>query len=206
MSQVNLLPPELAARQKTRRLTSLIVVGGVAVLALMLGFWFLQSQKVLDVNDRIAAQNTRNARLQAQIGQLQEFQALQTEAAAQQQLLGKAYTGEVSFSRMLLDISRVIPSDAYLTSFDATLAAPAATTTPGAPSFVGSFTAEGESAGLESLASWLTRLESVTGWVNPWMTTAAETNERSGFYTFSSGADLSGEALTDRGAGASSGG
>lgn len=211
MSQVNLLPPELLARQKTRKLTSLIVLGGAVAVALLLAFWFLQSQKLAGVNDDIAAQTATNQQIQAQITELSQFQQLQTQAAAQQQLLAQAYAGEASFSQMLLDLSRVIPSNAYLTSFSssltsATSAGTATTGTTTGATFVGSFTADGEGQGLESLASWLTRLESVKGWVNPWLSTAAETADRSGFYTFSSGADLSTDALTPRGQEATGGG
>ncbi|MGZ5297260.1 MAG: PilN domain-containing protein [Actinomycetota bacterium] len=201
MSQVNLLPPELRARQKTKQLTTLLVGAGVALIVLLMGFWFLQGQKLAGVDDDVAAQNLTNSGLQTQIDQLQEFQQLQEQAAVQLALLTKAYAGEVSFSQMLMDLSRTIPSDAYLDSFNAALAAPATagsvpTTTT---SFVGSFTASGASDGLESLASWLTRLESVKGWVNPWFSSATETAANSGLYTFSGGGDLSQDTLTARG-------
>ncbi len=201
MSQVNLLPPELRARQKTKQLTTLIVGGGVALIVLLMGFWFLQSQKLSGVNEDIAAQNLTNSGLQTQIGQLQEFQQLQEQAAAQQALLTRAYAGEVSFSQMLMDLSRTIPSDAYLDAFNAVLTASVTEGTTPTPttSFVGSFTAGGASDGLESLASWLTRLESVKGWVNPWFSSATETAPNSGLYTFSSGVDLSEDTLTARG-------
>jgi Tfp pilus assembly protein PilN len=208
VSQVNLLPPELRARQKVKQLTTLIIGGGVAVIVLLLAFWFLQSQKLAGVNDDIAAQNATNAGLQTQIDQLQEFQQLQEQAAAQEALLATAFTGEVSFSQMLMDLSRTIPSDAYLDSFNTALTIPVAgevTTTT--TNFVGSFTASGGADGFESLASWLTRLESVKGWVNPWLSSATETAPNTGLYTFSSGADLSEDALTARGrAGVPSGG
>ena len=201
MSQVNLLPPELRARQKVKQLTTLIIGGGVAVIVLLLAFWFLQSQKLAGVNDDIAAQNATNAGLQTQIDQLQEFQQLQEEAAAQQALLATAFTGEVSFSQMLMDLSRTIPSDAYLDSFNAALTAPVVGEVPATTTttFVGSFTASGAADGFESLASWLTRLESVKGWVNPWLSSATETGPNTGLYTFSSGVDLSEDALTARG-------
>ena len=77
MSQVNLLPPELRARQKTKQQTILILGAGVAVLVLLLGYWFLQSQKLSDVNEQVAAQNATNTQIQAQIDQLQQFQQLQ---------------------------------------------------------------------------------------------------------------------------------
>jgi Tfp pilus assembly protein PilN len=213
VSQVNLLPPELLTRQKTRRLTTLVIGAGAVLVVLLLGFWFLQGQKLSGVEEDIAAQNAVNAGLQAQIDGLQEAQALQEEAASKQALLSTAYAGEVSFSQMLMDLSKVIPSDAYLTSFDASLSGAvttgAATTTETTTStaFAGSFSVEGAADGFESIASWLTRLESVRGWVNPWLSNAEETGSNTGLYTFSSGADLSDAALTARGGeGGTSGG
>jgi Tfp pilus assembly protein PilN len=207
VSQVNLLPPELLARQKQKRLTTLIIAAGAAMLLLVLGFWFFQGQKLADVNDQIAAQNATNAGVQAQIAGLQEFQQLQQEAAQKQALLAQAFTGEVSFSGILMDLSRVIPSDAYLTAFESTLTGgevavvpgAAAPETPTAGVFAGSFTVEGQAAGVESLASWLTRIESVRGWVNAWISSIIETEPNSRLYTFSSGVDLSSDTLTDRG-------
>ena len=132
------------------------------------------------------------------------------EAASQEALLASAYAGEVSFSQMLMDVSRTIPSDAYLNAFNAALTAavvgevPTATPTT---SFVGSFTAAGGADGFDSLASWLTRLESVKGWVNPWLSSAAETGPNTGLYAFTSGVDLTQDVLTPRGReGESSGG
>ena len=209
MSQVNLLPPELRARQKTRQLTTLIGGAGAAIVLLLLGFWFLQGQKLAGINDDIAAQKLTNSGIQQQIDGLQEFQQLQSDAQAQQGLLSKAYAGEISFTQMLLDLSRTIPSDAYLDSFSANLASASASlgvaALPGTD-FVGSFSAGGAADGLESLASWLTRLESVKGWVNPWFSTAAETDANSGLYTFTSGVDLSRDLLTARGGGSASSG
>ena len=46
MSQVNLLPPELRARQKVKQLTTLIIGAGAAIIVLLLAFWFLQGQKL----------------------------------------------------------------------------------------------------------------------------------------------------------------
>ena len=95
---------------------------------------------------------------------------------------------------MLMDLSRTIPSDAYLDSFNAALTVPVVGEVPvtTTTTFVGSFTASGAADGFESLASWLTRLESVKGWVNPWMSSATETGPSTGLYQFSSGVDLIG--------------
>jgi Tfp pilus assembly protein PilN len=162
------------------------------------------------VNDEIDRQQAENAQLQSQIDQLREFQDLQEQAAAKQALLDTAFANEVSFSGMLMDVSRVIPTDAYLTSFSAQLTvAPAGEAeTVGAPvaaGFIGEITTAGQAAGVDSLASWLTRLESVRGWVNPWLDAFTETAQNSRLYTFTSGVDLTSDALTRRGRGEAGG-
>lgn len=202
MSQVNLLPPEIRQRAQTRKLTLMVIGAGVVVLVLIGFFFVVTSARLSRVNDDIAKQEAKNAQINAQIAGLQEFAALQTEAQAKLALLQAAFANEVSFSSILLDLSRVIPSDAYLTTFSAQvvpptadLAAPAvATTTP----LIGTMTAAGEAQGADSLASWITRLESVKGWVNPWISTFTETGASSDRFTFNSGTDLTSDVLTDR--------
>jgi Tfp pilus assembly protein PilN len=208
VTQVNLLPPEIRQRTQTRRLTLMVIVAGVAVLVLLGFFYVLTSASLSRVNEDIAAQETQNAQINAQIAGLQEFAALQTEAQAKKALLTTAFANEVSFSGVLLDLSRVIPSDAYLTTFAAQVTPPAATTTvPTAPvtttPLIGTMTAAGEGSGADSLASWITRLESVKGWVNPWISTFTETTPNTDRFTFNSGADLTSDVLTDRALGAS---
>ena len=55
MSQVNLLPPEVRQRQAVRRTASLIVAVGLAVLALIGVFFFMQAQKLADVESELEA-------------------------------------------------------------------------------------------------------------------------------------------------------
>jgi Tfp pilus assembly protein PilN len=204
MSQVNLLPPEIRRRAQTRKVTMMVIGAGVVVLVLIAFFFVVQSANLSRVNEDIDAQERKNAGLQSEINGLQEFAALQTEAQAKSALLTTAFANEVSFSGILLDLSRVIPSDAYLTTFsaqvappaatDPTVAAPVAATTP----LIGTMTAAGEASGADSLASWITRLESVKGWVNPWITTISESVPASDRFTFNSGTDLTSDVLTDR--------
>jgi Tfp pilus assembly protein PilN len=197
VSQVNLLPPEILQRQTRARLTFLVGVVGAAVLVLIIGFYLLKTTTLSGVNHDIDAQNQSNAAIQGRIGQLQQFATLQQTAQQKEKELDSAFSYETSFSSLLEDVSRVIPPDAYLTSLTAQVSPPqagATTTTPAI--FVGSMTAGGSAASVESLSSWLTRLESVKGWENPWMTSITK---QSGVYSFSSGVDLSKNVLTARG-------
>jgi hypothetical protein len=81
----------------------------------------------------------------------------------------------------------------YLTSFGGQL-----TTAPGQTStlanssgLIGSLQFEGVSLSHPDVALWLTRLEEVTGWVNPWVSTETKSDEG---VKFSGSVDLTQQA------------
>jgi Tfp pilus assembly protein PilN len=204
MSQVNLLPHDVQEGQRYRRLTLTVLLAGAIVLAVILGLFFLQVGKLSSVNHDVETAQQNNDFIQTQIDQLQKYEDLQVQAQAAEAELSSAYAGEVSFSGMLMDLSRVIPSDAYLTTFSSTISgAPTAegggtqTTTP----LVGTITLDGEAIGFDSLSTWLTRLETVQGWANPWMPTISADSSVANAFTFSTSVDLTEDAETPRGQG-----
>jgi Tfp pilus assembly protein PilN len=208
VSEVNLLPPELRERQAIRRTTSLVVAAGLAALALIGIFYFFQVQRLSKVQSDLEAQQSTNARLVSQIASLQEFSALQAELAAKQELMSVIFVNEVSWSSALLDVSRVIPDASYLTNLTGqivpTVAGEAvAEPTGGTPqtTLVGNMTFAGVANQTETIATWITRLEEVQGWVNAWVDSAQEDAPGSRIYTFSNGLDLTQEAVTERGQG-----
>ncbi len=197
MSQVNLLPPEVRERQRARRRTALVALAGALALAIVVGASALQVVGLRRVEGELAAQERVNAELEAEVASLQEFADLEAQLQAQRQLVDAVFLGEVSFSRVLLDVSRTIPDNAFLTELSAQITAPTQGTEPGA--VVGSLSFSGTVGDIDALAAFLTRLEQVRGWVNPWTSNAQETGPFTGQYDFSAGADLSVEALTRRG-------
>lgn len=198
MSQVNLLPPDVLQAQRYRRLTSGVVVAGIVLVAAVFGYYLLQSNELSSVNDEIVAQEATNASIQASIAEKQKYADLQAEAQARQQLLAAAYAGEVSFSALLMDFSRVIPSDAYVNSL-AVQADQAAVAAEGAtPGLIGGITGSGQAVSIDTLSVFLTRLEQVKGWVNPWMSTVSRNEEVNG-YDYSVSVDLTDEVVTERG-------
>lgn len=204
MSQVNLLPPDILQAQRYRRATSGVILAGIALLVIVFGFYLLQGNKLSGVQDEIAAQDATNASIQAGIAEKQKFADLQTAAQAQQQKLDAAYAGEVSFSALLMDFSRVIPSDAYVDSLAVQIetAAPvdAATEEAATAGLIGTLTGGGQAVSIDTLSVFLTRLEQVKGWVNPWMSTVSRNDDVNG-YDYSMSVDLTDDVLTERGKG-----
>lgn len=208
MSQVNLLPPELRERQAIRRTTSLVVATGLAVLALIGIFYFFQVQRLSQTQSDLEAQQSQNGQLESQIASLQQFADLQAELAQKEALVGEIFVNEVSWSSALLDVSRVIPDASYLTNLTGqitpTIVGEVATEpTGGTPetTLIGNMTFAGVANQTETIATWITRLEEVQGWVNAWVNSAQEDAPFSRIYTFSNGLDLTQEATTARGQG-----
>jgi Tfp pilus assembly protein PilN len=204
MSQVNLLPPDILQGQRYRRLTLTVLAAGALILALIVLFFLVQVGRLGSVNSDIEAKQQTNAQLQSQIDSLQKYDDLQVQAQQAQSELNAAYAGEVSFSGMLMDLSRVIPSDAYLDTFTATITGPPTATTGGTTTttpLIGTMTTGGQAIGFDSLSIWLTRLELVRGWVNPWMPTITANPTVPNAFTFTTSVDLTQDVETPRGRG-----
>ena len=196
MSQVNLLPPDILAAQRQRRLAGVVALAGVGVIVLIVIFYLLQASSLSGVRDDIEAAEQNNAGLRREIDNLQEFEVLRTQAQRKQQLLNEVFANEISFSGLLMDISRVIPRDAARPSLTAASQEPTPTT-GGNTLLTGRIDVAGLALDYDTIASWLMRLERIRGWVNPWVTSISDPD--AGPITYSSGVDLTTAVVTERG-------
>jgi len=201
MSRVNLLPSDIKKGQQLRRRTALVAIGGAAIIGLILLLWVFQGMRLSSVNDEIKAQEQTNATLQQEIGDLQKYEDLQVEAQQQEELLATAYANEVAYSGVLVDVSKVIPPDMYLTSYSSVIDTAAVASTESTTTFVGTMAFSGSTLHFDSLSTWLTRLEEVEGWENPWTSNISQDAEVAGAYTFDTTVDMTQDALTQRGQG-----
>lgn len=196
MSQVNLLPPDILAAQRQRRMAGVVALAGAGVIGLIFVFYVLQLGSLGSVREDIERAEQNNAGLRRDIEALQQFEEIRSRAQAKQDLLNQVYANEISFSGVLMDVSRVIPSDAALTSFAATSQEPTATT-GGSTLLTGRIDVAGVAIDYDAIADWLMRLERIRGWVNPWVTSIAD--PETGPITYASGVDLTTDVVTERG-------
>jgi Tfp pilus assembly protein PilN len=210
VTQVNLLPSDIRERQRTRRLVVGVGVAVGAVLALLFFVFMLQVARLADADRELASQQEVNDGLRQEIGELQEFQLLKQELAVREALVDQATAGQVLWSGVLGDLSKIIPGQMWLTSFTGTLAPPpvapgapvgtpgAAPATPGvvpSTTLVGTMQFQGRALNPPTIAQWLTRLERVTGWVNPWVSNAQTSQEGLNEVEFSGTVDITTEAV-----------
>jgi Tfp pilus assembly protein PilN len=205
--KINLLPPEIGERQKLRRRTLMTVVAGVVLLALVGGFYFLQVARLSGVEEDIQAQEAENASLQQQITDLGDIALLEQEIAATRDLLSVLLQDRVLWSGVMRDVSLVIPGEVWLNGFTGQAGAAATTEEGTVPvtadaGLVGQISFSGKAFDHRDVALWLSRLEDVRGFLNPWLSNS--TKEQIGEISivgFNSSVDLSDQALARRAGG-----
>lgn len=202
---INLLPPEIKERQRARRRVVAVFLVGLIVLGALGVFYFLQVIRLGQVEQDLADQQATNAQLQQDIGELQQFNQLEQEVQTSAALLADLLQDEVLWSGILRDISLVIPGTTWLTNLTGSTTAAAAEGAEPAPetgpsALVGQITLGGFGFDHRSVALWLTRLEDVTGFANPWLTQSTKTTIGAReAVQFTSSVDLSPDALSGSG-------
>jgi type IV pilus assembly protein PilM len=210
--------------------SQLIRWGAIAAAILIVvlgGLYVLKKNQVDDERDKLAAAQATNSKLQSQINALSDVQTRQSQIetlSAQTQAL---LATDVAWSQVMQALSRTIPSDVWLTSFQGTVGGtdgstgtpapgtapapttPATPTTPttgstGATIGTANFSAVGTS--FDAVASWIRRIGTdvpyFTGlWVPSASKSGAGTNSTvttSQNVTFSSTASITDKAQSNR--------
>ncbi len=119
MRRVDLLPARYAARKRERRVIALIAVGGLLVGGALGAWWYFLGDDVETNKQELAAVQAQNAQLQAQIGELARFVALETEVQTKRTALQTVMTGDIAWPSVLTEIAMVIPGEVWLETLSA---------------------------------------------------------------------------------------
>lgn len=179
-ARVNLLPPELAVRQRTRRTARLTIVGVAAWLAVLGGLFVLKDGQVQEATVERDSAAAQVQVVQTRVAALDEFRLLAAQLDARNDLLAAAMDAEVSWARVLNDLSLAFPGDASMTTLTAGLT-PLVEVEPGAivvDTALGDLAFDGYS--VENLAPGvegvLIEVENARGFINTFLNTAARTD------------------------------
>lgn len=178
---------------------------GLVVLALIGGFYFLQVVRLSGVEEDIRAQEAVNAGLRAQIAELQDIAALEQEIAATRDLLSTLLQDRILWSGVMRDVSLVIPGELWLDGLSAQAGEAVAEEAEAAPAtaapgqLVGQISFTGFAFDHRDVALWLSRLEDVRGFINPWLSSSTRSEiGTTPVVQFASSVDLSDQALARR--------
>ena len=203
-ARVNLLPPELAQRARAARARNL-TIAGVTGWTLLLALLY-----VLKLGDVNAVENERDAArgdvqaLQAQVDALEPYAELDRNLAARNDLLAATMGTEISWARLLNDLSLSFPPNSSLVALSATVRediapdqaeAEQSDTAIADAQFEG-YSVEEFSPGVEAV---LLRLVEVRGLFNAYLAEASDQERAETTVTgFNGSAELNEDAFTRR--------
>ena len=206
LPRVNLLPPEIHAAAKFRKLQLALAGAGVAAVAVVGLLTVNAHHGVTRAQSDLQSAQSQQSSLQSQLAGLQSVRDVYTQVAAKKAMLRQALGSEIRWSYYLTDLSLKVPQNVWLTNVSAaeqatgaSAAAPAAAGAGLAPAGVGSVNFTGVAFSHDDVATWLDALAKERGFANAYFTnsTKATIGPRE-VVNFSSSVTLTQAALSGR--------
>lgn len=199
--RINLLPGKERRVLVAGRMAVAGAAGLVALGAVLGALWLGRAGEIDDLEGQLDDQLATNQRLQSQIAQLEGARDLEGRVDQARGLVANALERDVSWSRMLQEIGRVIPNDVWLESFNGALAAGDEAAGREVVSGTATFTANGSD--FPATAAWLQRLATVPSFNTPWVSQAtrgavSELSATVDVVTFSASANITEAARSER--------
>jgi Tfp pilus assembly protein PilN len=208
LPRVNLLPPEISAARRLRKL-QVGLGAGVGASVLVVGALVLAAAgQVADAQDGLDASKARGAALQSETNKYADVPAVYAAVDVKEAQLSLAMAREIRWSYFLNDLSLRTPGKVWLTGMTVeetvdsgvpgATPAVAGTQTLATPG-IGTITFAGSGYEHNDVASWLRALAGQKGLADPYFTRSTE--EKIGdqdAVTFDSQAVITDEALSGR--------
>lgn len=115
MPRVNLVPTEERRREVRRQMIILPVAGAAAAVVVLGGSYLYYQNKLNNTEDELEQVKQNNASLSKQVAELQKYEELKTQKQSRLTAVASAYQSRFRWSRMLDDLSFVIPETISLT-------------------------------------------------------------------------------------------
>ena len=186
--RITLLPSEVTVVREQQRQTMLAAAGVGALAVLLLGLWLARGAQVSDARSQAADAEAEVARLQTEVAALGDATGLDRDITQRQAAIRTILADDIAWTRLLQEVATVIPNDVWLTNFTG------ATGAPGTANF--------SAMGFDqtSTARWLLRLGDLESLTQLWVPSSSKGEGANGLVTFSSTAQISDKARSDRAA------
>lgn len=186
--RITLLPSEVTVVREQQRQTMLAAAGVGALAVLLLGLWLARGAQVSDARSQAADAEAEVARLQTEVAALGDATGLDRDITQRQAAIRTILANDIAWTRLLQEVATVIPNDVWLTNFTG------ATGAPGTANF--------SAMGFDqtSTARWLLRLGDLESLTQLWVPSSSKGEGANGLVTFSSTAQISDKARSDRAA------
>lgn len=197
--KVNLLPGEVAERERAGQARALAALGVLVVIAALGVVYWLQRQEVAETAAQLDAENAATAELQAELATLAEFAELDRMLGDADMRVTAVMGGELGMAGMLQDVAAVMPPDTELSDLSVTrLAVVASPVEVEPPLEVAVLTTVGRTNGRHApgLERLLIELDKVASFRDVFFGSAAVDND--GAVAFDLQVDVGPEALTGR--------
>jgi Tfp pilus assembly protein PilN len=201
---VNLLPPEIAAAERFRRvrlLLSLVVAGSVVVVG---GLYVMASNQVSAAQDDLASAQATQTQLQAEAAKYANVPKVYAQVAAAEQNLTQAMGQEVRYSYVLNDLSLTLGrvNGVWLTNLTVSQAVDDPSSSKsvlGNPS-IGTLTFTGDATKHTDVAAWLDGLAKTPYYEDPYFSSSAvgQPIGTTPIVNFTSQVSLTNKALSNR--------
>lgn len=182
--RITLLPAELTIRRAERQQTVVAGVAVAALAALLLLLWVLRGSQVNDERAKASLEEATTGQLRQELASLGDVSGLEGEISDRQATVEGVLQGDVAWTRLLQEISTVIPNDVWLTSFEGAR---------GDPSTVA---VSGRGLDFTSAARWLMRIGDLPAIEGLWLPSSSR--DEQGIVTFDSTANLTPSAASNR--------
>jgi Tfp pilus assembly protein PilN len=179
MTRIDLIPPEVVEKHKSRRIITIIVIAFAALFGISLVVYLITLSQTVMAGNRVDIIKRENTKVQTYTQKLKPYQDRKQSLDERQAIIETMIADQVQWSSILNDISMVVPNKIWLKSIkmdtseilkakDST-AATAATTAPKPP-----VTIVGYAFSHSDIARWLVHLNEINQFRGVWLDYATE--------------------------------
>ncbi len=116
MTRIDLIPPEVVEKHKSRRIITIMVIVFAAVFGVALAVYLITLGQAIMASNRVDVIKSENVKVQQYTEKLKPYQDRKKALEERQAIITKMTENQVLWSSILNDISMVLPNDIWLKS------------------------------------------------------------------------------------------